>query len=270
MKSSSTLHSHTKKRLKLLSSTDSGCFIFVGQEFVGKRTTAYGVARDLTENLSEYQIIITADNQHKPTIKFAQINQLIHDLSLAPLQLNQKRVVIIEYADRMNQEAANALLKILEEPPAFTSFILIAETTSTILPTIISRASVIRFLADGDFTSKIDSVEILPKRILDTIGDRPALYKKLSSNPDEQEKYQMIVDLASEYERGDLTQKFLVAKKIHDMPQLQKEFINQLYYLYNQPSKIDLLNQLIKLEGGLRHNLNIRMVLEWFALGIVK
>ena len=270
MKSTSTLHPHTKKRLKLLSRVDFGCFIFVGPEFVGKRTSAKEIAANLTDNLLEYQLAVSAQNQHKPTIKFAQINQLIHDLSLAPLQQSQRRVVIIEYADRMNQEAANALLKILEEPPTLTSFILIAETTSTILPTIISRANVIRFLADNDYVSKINPADRLPKHFLNLTTNRPALYNKLSNSKTEQEKYQLVIELASEYEKGDLTQKFLIAKKIHDQPEIQKEFINQMFSLYNKPSKIKQLNQLIKLEGGLRHNLNIRMVLEWFALGAVK
>ncbi|HLS19108.1 MAG TPA: DNA polymerase III subunit delta', partial [Paracoccaceae bacterium] len=49
------------------------------------------------------------------------------------------RVVIIDSADEMNRNAANALLKFLEEPPAATIFLLISHAPSGLLPTIRSR-----------------------------------------------------------------------------------------------------------------------------------
>lgn len=49
------------------------------------------------------------------------------------------RVVIIDSADEMNRNAANALLKFLEEPPASTIFLLISHAPSGLLPTIRSR-----------------------------------------------------------------------------------------------------------------------------------
>ncbi|HPS37986.1 MAG TPA: AAA family ATPase [Candidatus Cloacimonadota bacterium] len=55
------------------------------------------------------------------------------------------RIVIIEEADRMNQETANAFLKKLEEPPDRTVIILITERVSMLLPTIISRCQQVYF-----------------------------------------------------------------------------------------------------------------------------
>lgn len=55
------------------------------------------------------------------------------------------RIVIIDPADDMNVNAANALLKNLEEPPARTLFVLIANSLGALLPTIRSRCQVIRF-----------------------------------------------------------------------------------------------------------------------------
>jgi len=52
--------------------------------------------------------------------------------------VGEKRLAIIPAADRMGTEAANALLKLLEEPPAGLSLLLLAETTR-ILPTVRSR-----------------------------------------------------------------------------------------------------------------------------------
>ncbi|MBA7482528.1 hypothetical protein ES707_18019 [subsurface metagenome] len=55
------------------------------------------------------------------------------------------KVCVIFCADRMNAQTANSLLKILEEPPPGVYFILTTERLSSVLPTITSRASVVRF-----------------------------------------------------------------------------------------------------------------------------
>ncbi len=62
-----------------------------------------------------------------------------------------RRVVIVDTADEMNPNAANALLKMLEEPPALTTLLLISHQPSQLLPTIRSRCRTLRLsLLDGD------------------------------------------------------------------------------------------------------------------------
>ncbi|ARG97489.1 DNA polymerase III subunit delta' C-terminal domain-containing protein [Legionella micdadei] len=77
-------------------------------------------------------------------IKIDQIRDL-HDLAFTSAQLAGKRVIIISPAEKMNIAAANALLKLLEEPPEAVNFILIAEQISTLPATIISRCQQWRF-----------------------------------------------------------------------------------------------------------------------------
>jgi DNA polymerase III subunit delta' len=69
---------------------------------------------------------------------------LCHDLSLRPM-IGRRRVAVIDDADRMSNESANALLKTLEEPPAYAVIVLIAGDASKILPTIRSRCQIVRF-----------------------------------------------------------------------------------------------------------------------------
>ena len=69
---------------------------------------------------------------------------LCHDLSLRPM-LGRRRVAVIDDADRMSTESANAILKTLEEPPPYALIILIAADLGRILPTIRSRCQTIRF-----------------------------------------------------------------------------------------------------------------------------
>ena len=55
------------------------------------------------------------------------------------------RVFVLERADTMNDEAANALLKTLEEPPSYVVLLLLTDNPSQVLPTISSRCQPVRF-----------------------------------------------------------------------------------------------------------------------------
>jgi DNA polymerase-3 subunit delta' len=66
----------------------------------------------------------------------------------SPIETERKCVVILE-ADRLNPESGNALLKIVEEPPARTIVILVAESGAEVLETIRSRCQRIDFGALG-------------------------------------------------------------------------------------------------------------------------
>jgi DNA polymerase-3 subunit delta' len=58
---------------------------------------------------------------------------------------SRRRVFVIERADTMNDEAANRMLKTLEEPPAFAHLILLTNRPGNVLPTIASRCQPVRF-----------------------------------------------------------------------------------------------------------------------------
>jgi DNA polymerase-3 subunit delta' len=57
----------------------------------------------------------------------------------------QRRVFVIERADTMNDEAANTLLKTLEEPPSYVVLLLLTDRPGQVLPTIASRCQTVRF-----------------------------------------------------------------------------------------------------------------------------
>ena len=71
-------------------------------------------------------------------IKVDQIRGLQHSIYQTP-QCAKKRIIMIYPANEMNRSAANALLKMLEEPPKHVCFILIATHTNTLPQTIMSR-----------------------------------------------------------------------------------------------------------------------------------
>ncbi|MBV8970898.1 MAG: DNA polymerase III subunit delta' [Sphingomonadaceae bacterium] len=70
--------------------------------------------------------------------------------------LSDWRVIVVDAADDMNRNAANAFLKHLEEPPRGTLFLAISHAPSRLLPTIRSRCRTLRFQALGD--DEVDAV----------------------------------------------------------------------------------------------------------------
>ena len=78
------------------------------------------------------------------TYKVEQVLQLNADAARAPIRSNHKLYVIAR-ADLLNSASANAFLKTLEEPPADTSFVLMARSRDAVLPTLVSRCQTLVF-----------------------------------------------------------------------------------------------------------------------------
>lgn len=78
-----------------------------------------------------------------PTIGIDQIRALRKTCSIKPTE--NRRLIIIAEADKMTQEAANSILKLLEEPPDSTHLILTTFRPSAMLPTILSRCQEVKF-----------------------------------------------------------------------------------------------------------------------------
>ncbi|MDA8308419.1 MAG: DNA polymerase III subunit delta' [Deltaproteobacteria bacterium] len=100
-----------------------------------------GSCRKLDEGLHPDIVHVRSDGAF---IKLEQIRELVKRFRFRPFE-GKFRVVIIHDAQRMMELAANALLKILEEPPEANLFILLAVESQMLLPTIVSRCCQVRF-----------------------------------------------------------------------------------------------------------------------------
>lgn len=107
------------------------------QELRPAREHAYRQIREQTHP----DVVVISSNA--PQIDVASMRNAVAKAYYAPVQ-SYRRVIVVEDADRMNQHAANSVLKALEEPPATTVWILCAPTQSDLLPTISSRTRQIR------------------------------------------------------------------------------------------------------------------------------
>ena len=80
----------------------------------------------------------------KKNIVVDQIRELLKDAYKKPYE-NGKKVYIVAYGDEMNEQAQNAFLKLLEEPPEYAVFVILAENTEALLLTVRSRCEAIKF-----------------------------------------------------------------------------------------------------------------------------
>lgn len=99
-------------------------------------------------SLGEWFNELDAENK-QPIIPVEQANDILRKLSYTSYEGSYK-IMIIWQPEKMNNEAANKLLKILEEPPEKTIFILVANYPDQLLSTILSRVQQIPFHACGE------------------------------------------------------------------------------------------------------------------------
>jgi hypothetical protein len=140
------LHGATQRELKQHAVHPTHALIIVGAEGSGKMAVAKQLACDIlhlpdADALEQYQYarIIAPDGQ---SISIDPIRELLHftKLKIAGKHAGTQRIIIVDQAHAMTIEAQNALLKLLEEPPAGTMLLLTANSTYGLLPTIRSRS----------------------------------------------------------------------------------------------------------------------------------
>ena len=110
-------------------------------------------------NLNDWLKGLGIDNK-QGSINVDDSREVLQNLSYKAYE-SDYRVVLIWLAEHMNISAANKILKVLEEPPERTVFIMIAESTENMLQTILSRVQIHRLnrLSESDIAAAIDTGE---------------------------------------------------------------------------------------------------------------
>lgn len=138
-------------------------------------------------------------------IKVDQIRELKKKLALKPHEA-KKRIILIQHAQLLRQESANALLKIMEEPPKNTHFILTCENISMVLPTIKSRCHIFRFLSDHITSNGIKTncddffnFELIETELLENTKNKETLFELIRVLMHDDLKNLSLIILAGEY-----------------------------------------------------------------------
>ena len=139
-------------------------YLFSGPEGIGKRAAALALAqalncqqgdaiedgcgvclpcRKIAKRLHPDVQVIEPEGA---TVKIEQVRALEADAALGPYE-GKRKVFILDGAEKMTEQAANALLKTLEEPPGRTVLVLLSTTPSALPLTIVSRCQMVIFSA---------------------------------------------------------------------------------------------------------------------------
>jgi DNA polymerase-3 subunit delta' len=155
-------NSRVKKTLRkaLQKNKVPNSMLFCGPSGIGKRDMALVMAKALNcerkkddacevcpsckaINAGNFPDVIEVSPE-KDVIKIDQMRILRKIAYLKPM-MGKKRVFVVVDADKMTEEAANSLLKVLEEPPLFSYIILVAQNPFLIMSTIKSRCQILNF-----------------------------------------------------------------------------------------------------------------------------
>lgn len=204
-------------------------------------------------------------------IKIDQIRELQGLVFTSP-QVGARRVIIINPANKMNESASNALLKLLEEPPASLFFILIAEQLSTIPATILSRCQHWRFtsaeILDGDYLmlGQSYSSESVRGKLFSFL---PEIINDLSALVNNKKSLSVIATKWSTYETNDFFWLFYLINSQMLSYQLigrqtEKDWTEQLFTLAKGFKPVFLFQQLQQVTETLKklnQNLNMNQAL---------
>jgi len=124
----------------------SHSYLFSGAKEIGKKTFAMEFAEFVGCKFPDLLIVKSDDGKE---ISIAKIRDIQNFLAYKSYNGGFK-IVIIDEAEKMNQEAQSCFLKTLEEPKGKTLLILISAKPDMLLPTIISRCQIIKFFKPKD------------------------------------------------------------------------------------------------------------------------
>jgi len=137
-------------------------YLFTGPDSIGRRTLALRFAQAFNtetppspgifdpqsrtsrqiEGMQHPDLSLVERQEGDRDIKIDSVRQLQHSLALAPYSARYRMALLLDF-ELANDNAANALLKTLEEPPGKVVLLLTAESADAMLPTIASRCEVI-------------------------------------------------------------------------------------------------------------------------------
>ena len=231
-------------------------YLFYGPEYVGKFTAAKALAKtfvclndgsrmsieNVCNNCTQCKLVnqyihsnviiidpehtLTSKKEERKDIPIDDIRELKRSFSLWAVG-DSWRIAIINQAERMSRDAANAFLKMLEEPGERTLFILVTHQRDALLPTIISRTQQIRFSLVPDrvlaeFLKHRVPDAVLLREIVTYSAGRPGVAVRMLEDAEYREHEQKLLrhcDLL--FDRNDIPGLFRFSERVAFNPELR-------------------------------------------------
>ncbi len=295
--------------------------LITGPESIGKETLALTIAQAMlctaapsearpcgecsachrVDSGNHPDLLLVRPEEKGRGVKIDQIRELQRALNLTPNESRYKIGVITDF-ERATNSAANALLKTLEEPPAYAHLILLTTSSDLLLPTIVSRSQQLPLHPLNRTTVEaglIESWQIPPeqaKRLARLSGGRIGWAIQALDNPEHLKQMEESVDLLFRLLASDLPTRFEIAEALTErdaeVPQVleywrrtwrdvlllqtqnaetithreQGEGLRQIAAQITLKTTTDALHQIEATQIALRRNGNTRLHLEALAL----
>ncbi|MEN8240707.1 MAG: hypothetical protein ABFS17_02205 [Chloroflexota bacterium] len=228
-------------------------YLFTGPRGIGRRTLALHFAEAINaepigkvdpesklhqqfQKMQHPDLTVIQRQPGDRSLKIDAVRQLQHTLSLAPYMANYRIALLLNF-EEANPNAANAVLKTLEEPGSRVVLLVTAESSEALLPTIVSRCEVVRLrpvpleqVAAGLQTRWGADPE--QARLLAHIASgRPGYARYLHQNPDILSQRQAWLDEQQTLLAGDRVARFTYAQTMSkDREQLPQQLLVWLAY----------------------------------------
>lgn len=179
----------------------AGAYLFVGAAAVGKATVARHFAAALLcptgdpscnvcrrSRGGNHADLVPVLPEGRATLGVEQVRSVVSQAAMSPVE-GERKVFLFEEAGAMTEQAANALLKTLEEPTATTVFILVAESEDDFPSTIASRCRMVHFgrVPEEDLVVALEATGLGhddAEGLARVAGGRPGLAFALARRPE--------------------------------------------------------------------------------------
>jgi DNA polymerase-3 subunit delta' len=194
-------HSRTKKQIESFLASPSHGVVLSGREGSGKYFTAAWLASKM-----EYAMFTVESPDDKSTISIDQIRDL-YTLT----RTGSAMTIVIKDAQQMSTEAQNAFLKLLEEPPKNTTFILTVTKPESLLQTVRSRTQEISILPPSS-SALLNSIsnQANATSLLHTSENLPGKFFTLTTDTEAHEKHQATIEEAKRFYSGTIYQRHIL------------------------------------------------------------
>jgi len=249
---------------------------------------------------------IKAENQ-QITFYVQESDALQRKLALKSSQGGRK-VVLMWLPEKMSQEVANKLLKLIEEPPLHTYFLLVSEDPDMVLGTIQSRVQRINLpsLTEEEISNALMTLHAVPAELAQNIahisrGNYTEAQKRLEAGNEQQQFFELFVQLMRssyvrnlkelqqwtqsvkelgrerqkrmlEYFQRLLRENFMYNFHTEEMSYLTKEeeqFSQKFAPFINEINVIGIMDELSDAQRDIEQNVNAQMVFFDFALKMI-
>ncbi len=270
----------------------SHAYLFIGKDGIGKKKVALEFAKNILcdeknngvacskcdaclkfNSNPDFKILMP----EKGVIKVDEIRKFTSELFLLPT-VSKRKVFIIDDADSMNEQAQNALLKVLEEPPLYATMILITSNKEKLLRTIKSRVAEIAFdsLKEDELKKVLEAnnVEFTKDAIEYANGSAKRAIDFISDDTFEISK--KLADIILERDFLKLNRKFEEIKSDKVLKSNIEHILeNTMQIFFNKLKKdvtfnFEIINMLEKTIQNIRRNANVDLALDLFMLDVCK